>query len=452
MALSEKTTQNVLAARNPRLLPSPSHVSDPDGLLSGLAKVAIDKILQKCPFEIGVALFKTLRLPEDTETSSNAIHDLARAIFDSWGIGRKGRDDGILYLMASQDRKHHLLAGRGIVGRLDESARSSVLEAAVGGLRSGDVDAATLKLVRRLVWELRWGWWLRRLCAWLFLTGATACFVNWFAPQFIQRLCHRLVGHRRQRMLREKREEKLRQAWERMAGFDSAGSHFCAPCVVCVEPLGTVAQDWMSELTLSRRGHLALRSDADSGLLMLDALPRSLQRKTVGFLGPSLQDFLNGECCQGACTDGVELFKCSHVLHKDCADQWLNRQNTCPVCRMPDPRITALATVPAAFAAAQLTRQHAGAPGWSGWGIDFADTVHDVAQLLEQPAYRHHTVTTSSMHASGMRSSSSARTSARSDGWFSGQISPLASDVVSTAVFGWGGGSSGGGAGTSGDW
>ena len=51
--------------------------------------------------------------------------------------------------MAFRDRKHHLLAGRGVLGHLDVSARASVLGAAVNGLRAGNVDEAMLTMATR---------------------------------------------------------------------------------------------------------------------------------------------------------------------------------------------------------------------------------------------------------------------------------------------------------------
>merc|ERR1712224_54942 len=83
-------------AANPRLLSPPSNVGDPDGILSAVARLAVDKILQQCPYEIGIALFNTLHLPASEDGASNAIFEIARAIFDAWGIGRKGHDDGML--------------------------------------------------------------------------------------------------------------------------------------------------------------------------------------------------------------------------------------------------------------------------------------------------------------------------------------------------------------------
>lgn len=36
--------------------------------------------------------------------------------------------------------------------------------------------------------------------------------------------------------------------------------------------------------------------------------------------------------------DGVEVLQCGHQFHEKCMDSWIQRDNSCPVCRLDRPR------------------------------------------------------------------------------------------------------------------
>ncbi len=72
---------------------------------------------------------------EDLETYSN---DLARA----WGIGQKGRDNGVVLLIAKAERKVRIEVGYGLEGDLTDAMSSHIINTRiVPAFRRGDIDA-----------------------------------------------------------------------------------------------------------------------------------------------------------------------------------------------------------------------------------------------------------------------------------------------------------------------
>eukprot|EP00929_Paragymnodinium_shiwhaense_P112177 TRINITY_DN80438_c0_g1_i1.p1 TRINITY_DN80438_c0_g1~~TRINITY_DN80438_c0_g1_i1.p1 ORF type:complete len:458 (-),score=78.53 TRINITY_DN80438_c0_g1_i1:48-1421(-) len=383
---------------SPLTLSPPSSICDPDGLLSEAGRLAVERVLRGSPQETVFALFRSLssateRLQVDARGKHAAdfaalsrqriLYLLAKALYNSWAIG--GRQEGLLYVLTFRDRLHHLYVGEKLVEVMGSAHRQVVLESAVAGLRGGNVDAAMLAVAKSVVWSLTWGARIRRCSSFLFkvLLFGSPVFLLW------RWLVARRTLAARKEKARKEREEKLRRAWDRIPrAEDSSGEapRFAAPCVVCIEPLSQVGEDWSTTLAFHRRGCLQCRSSSTSGdssadyVALLTRLPPNLQRRVISFLGPALEDFQDGLQQHGraqAC--GIELLSCGHVLHGDCADNWLARNNVCPLCRLPDPRITAMAALPAAFAAVQAYRYR---HGIGHLALDAADVVGDLVDAV----------------------------------------------------------------------
>lgn len=388
---------------------SASCVYDPDGLLSNAGKIAIEKVLRQSPDQTVFTLFRSLAnvvthmsgvFPSMAQANSKDHHSikpeslifqLAKLLFNLWNVG--DRKKGVLYVLALQDRRHHLYMGRELLEKYPQRLRETILEAGVGSLRRGNVDQAVLAIAKRLVLQHQslsekvqnilalWSKAIRAL--WLSLIVGGSVF-------YMGRRIHSYIKQRWSRRAdRALREARLQQAWARIPHQD--GSRFHCPCVVCIEPLTTVAKDWATELSLARRGFLQTKaSENENALPLLVRLPATLQRHVLAFVGPSLRDFSQSLQDHGkASAQGLELLRCGHVLHDTCADTWLSRRNVCPMCRLDDPRITAIATLPAAFAAAQLTRNATA----HNTVVDLLDPVDWVGDTIAQPpsTYVEHT-------------------------------------------------------------
>ncbi|MGE3958415.1 MAG: YgcG family protein [Vicinamibacterales bacterium] len=85
------------------------------------------------------------------------IENYATALFNTWGIGKKGRDNGVLILVSIQDRTMRIEVGYGLEGVLPDGLAGSVIRELFrpkfrnGDYRGGIVDGTTriIDIVRR---------------------------------------------------------------------------------------------------------------------------------------------------------------------------------------------------------------------------------------------------------------------------------------------------------------
>lgn len=64
----------------------------------------------------------------DTIAPYPAIEEFAIEMAQSWGIGRKGKDDGILIVLAMQERKVRIEVGYGLEGAIPDSVAGRILD------------------------------------------------------------------------------------------------------------------------------------------------------------------------------------------------------------------------------------------------------------------------------------------------------------------------------------
>ncbi|MCY1032726.1 TPM domain-containing protein [Corallococcus sp. BB11-1] len=76
-------------------------------------------------------------------TSSRPSREFALALFNRWGIGHPGRDDGVLLFVAYADRKVEIILGDGVDEPADQEASDAVMaQAIVPGFKRNDPNAA----------------------------------------------------------------------------------------------------------------------------------------------------------------------------------------------------------------------------------------------------------------------------------------------------------------------
>jgi uncharacterized protein len=93
-----------------------SPVTDLAGVLDANGKQQlVNKILnyrQQSTNEIGVLIIRSLE--------GAALEDYARDVYAKWGIGKKGKDKGVLFLVAIEERKARIEVGYGLEGELTD--------------------------------------------------------------------------------------------------------------------------------------------------------------------------------------------------------------------------------------------------------------------------------------------------------------------------------------------
>jgi uncharacterized protein len=85
-------------------------------------------------------------------TQPETVFDYATRVFTEWKVGRKGVDDGVLFLVAKSDRKMQMLTGPGISGSLtDAMSKRIIAEIVAPKFRSGDfaggIDDGVAKMI-----------------------------------------------------------------------------------------------------------------------------------------------------------------------------------------------------------------------------------------------------------------------------------------------------------------
>ncbi|MET0966701.1 MAG: TPM domain-containing protein [Nakamurella sp.] len=115
--------------------PSPAVCSDTRGVLGPQTCARVAEILTADELastdEIAVAIIGT--------TGTSTIEGYATALFNSWGVGKAGVDNGVLVLVAFDDRAMRIEVGAGLSDRLpDGQAREIVGGVMVPAFKEGD--------------------------------------------------------------------------------------------------------------------------------------------------------------------------------------------------------------------------------------------------------------------------------------------------------------------------
>jgi uncharacterized protein len=130
-----------LAALKPK-----GHLSDFSGHVDVETRGEIETycrlVKQGTGAEIAIVLLPTL--------DGEPIEDVANSLYRRWGIGQKGKNEGVLFLLAVRDRKTRLEVGYGLEGVFPDGYAGGLLREIRPLLRENQYGPAMAKVARTL--------------------------------------------------------------------------------------------------------------------------------------------------------------------------------------------------------------------------------------------------------------------------------------------------------------
>ena len=124
---------------NPNIADRRVYVSDPGNLVSPAVKAQVNQELYDLRMNTGAEVVVAV-VPSIGEVP---IEDFSVQLFTNWGIGKSDKDNGVLILIAPEQRRAWITTGYGVEGVLpDISVKKIVDRSIVANMRNNDLDGA----------------------------------------------------------------------------------------------------------------------------------------------------------------------------------------------------------------------------------------------------------------------------------------------------------------------
>lgn len=123
------------------------YVSDPAGMMTPAAREEVNRMLAALRDSTTVEMAVVL-VPSIGDTP---IEEWSEQLFTSWGIGKKDKDNGLLLVIARDDRQARIQTGYGMEGVItDFVSKGTITDFIAPSMRSGDIDGAVVQAASHL--------------------------------------------------------------------------------------------------------------------------------------------------------------------------------------------------------------------------------------------------------------------------------------------------------------
>ncbi|MFA5388786.1 MAG: TPM domain-containing protein [Candidatus Omnitrophota bacterium] len=118
------------------------YVNDHAGILSNDTRLKLTALAG----EVETKTTSQIAIMTVDTTSPLDIETYAVKLFEKWGIGQKGKDNGILVLVAEKDRAVRIEVGYGLEGAIPDALANNIIEKSmIPFFKNGDYDAGVLQ-------------------------------------------------------------------------------------------------------------------------------------------------------------------------------------------------------------------------------------------------------------------------------------------------------------------
>ncbi|MFB2772161.1 YgcG family protein [Pelatocladus sp. BLCC-F211] len=124
-------------------------VSDMAGILSDRTESQINQMISELEAKNGTEM-AVVTVPETAPASTPK--KFATELFNNWGIGKKGQDNGVLFLISVGDRRVEIETGYGVEAILPDAKVGNIIDTQIiPQFKKGDFQAGTLAGTKALV-------------------------------------------------------------------------------------------------------------------------------------------------------------------------------------------------------------------------------------------------------------------------------------------------------------
>ncbi len=124
-------------------------VTDTAGMLDATTEAKLNSLISELEAKNGAEM-AVVTVPETAPSASPK--EFATTLFNYWGIGKKGKDNGVLFLISKSDRRVEIETGYGIEAILPDAKVGNLIDTQIiPRFKQGDFNGGTLAGTKALV-------------------------------------------------------------------------------------------------------------------------------------------------------------------------------------------------------------------------------------------------------------------------------------------------------------